>query len=390
MVVKIHLGIIVYNTHENRKFNLPTGGMHTQILELLPIYEKITNFKISIFTKYTEYKPITNQLKIYIIHKFKSSKLNTVYFFIKSFIKIVQIHKKEPFHIININSYYYNILSLLLIRLFFKIPLFLKPPNDFSTLKREKFMLKTHLGLSKILFYGWHAFLKKYIVKLKKIYIQAINSTIYKNFNDLSFPKKNIINIPNGISCAKFSEINKHQMGETHFGFIGRLLKSKNLKLLLNTFLKYLSLFPKDKLFIYGSGPEEKYILDFIHHQNLEKNIIFSGFEKDKIKIYSNIDVLIQPSLGEGMSNVILEAMASNTFVIASNISGNKNIIEHKKTGLLFNPYSEEDLLKKLQFYRNNKEIISLALNNAKKVVSKEYNIELIANKIYQFLKSKL
>lgn len=370
--------------------NLPSGGMQTQLLELLPIYEKLENIKVSLITKYTEYEPITNQAKTYTIRKFKNSRMNTLYFFYKSFLQLVKIHKKEPIHVININSYYYNIISPLLMRLIFKIPLFIKPPTDFTTHKKEEFMFKSHSIFARMAYYGWMRFLEKFISRRRKIYVQAINKTVLKDFTRINFPERNIIKIPNGILSSKFSKIIKQETNEKHFGFVGRLLKSKNLRLLFNVFVKYLQKYPDDKLFIYGSGPEEKYISKFIIEHNLAKNLIFRGFEKDKKKIYSNIDVLIHPSLGEGISNVILEAMCSDTLVIASNVLGNRDIIEHNKTGLLFNPFNEEDLLNWLIYYKEHEEKITRFLKNAKNKVISNYNIEVVAFKIIEFLKSKI
>ncbi|MFX0139710.1 MAG: glycosyltransferase, partial [Candidatus Hodarchaeota archaeon] len=107
---------------------------------------------------------------------------------------------------------------------------------------------------------------------------------------------------------------------------------------------------PHDKLFLYGEAPYEKFILRFIRKNNLTNKIILCGYEKDKRKIYSNIDVLIDPAFAQGISNSNLEAMCTNTLVIASNVYGNRDLIKHKISGLLFNPYIHKSLLKQLYF----------------------------------------
>lgn len=370
--------------------NLPTGGMHTQILELLPIYEKTKNLRISLVVKYTEYRPLSNKVDICTIYKFKNSKLNTVYFFLKSFYEIIKINKRNPISIININSYYFNILSPLLIRLLFKIPLFIKPPTNFETHKEEEFMLKPRSLLNKIAFYGWMVILQHFISKRKRIYFQAINNKIYRDFYTMGFDKENFIRLPNGISTNKFEGIKRLHKGEVHFGFIGRLLKSKNLELLLRVFLNYISEYPEDKLFIYGTGPEEIFLRDFIHENKVGNNIFYMGFEKDKEKIYSNLDVLIHPSFGEGFPNVILEALCAQAFIIASDVTGNRDIVHHGVTGLLFNPKDDEDLLKQLIFYKENPRRIPEMLQNAKIDVAKKYDIEKIAGKLLNFLQRRI
>lgn len=100
----------------------------------------------------------------------------------------------------------------------------------------------------------------------------------------------------------------------------------------MSVFIEFLSIYPDDKLFLYGISPEKSYIQNFIEDNKVEKTIIIKGFEKDKAKIYSNIDVLIHPSFVEGAPNVILEAMCSQAFVIASNVLGNRDMVDHEVT----------------------------------------------------------
>jgi glycosyltransferase involved in cell wall biosynthesis len=323
-------------------------------------------------------------MKVYSIHKFKNSKLNTIYFFIKSFFKIAHIHKKKPIDVINIHSFHYNLIPPLFIQILFKIPILIKMPMDFITAYREESRF-----ISKLFFYSWMKFFTKFIIYRKKIFIQAVNEKIYDDLHALSFPKEDILKLPNGISSKNYLEIKKLGSKETHFGYVGRLIKSKNLRFLLKTYSKYKLKYPKDKLFIYGKGPEEEFITKFITDNNLEKHIVFSGFEKDKAIIYANIDVFIHPSLGEGSPNTILEAMCTNTFVIASDVSGNQDIINHKIDGLLFNPYKERDLLGQLQFFKEHQELIPQMLENARNKVITNYDINIVANKIFNFLSFK-
>lgn len=390
MLIQIHIVIFVHTTHESKQLHLPVGGISSSILELLPVYEKNKNLKISLITKYSEYIPFTERARINIIYKFLISKINTIYFFLKSFIKIVKIHKIEPIHVINIHSFYYDLITPLLLRMFFKIPLFIKPPSDFITQQKELFMAKPHNPFTRMVYFGWMNFFKRYVIKIDKLYFQAINEKIYNDLLELKIPKKNILKVPNGISTNRFLRSKKNSYPETHFGYVGRLIKSKNLRFLLKTFTKYLSTYSNDKLYFFGKGPEENYILKFISRKKLSNNIILWGFEKNKSKIYSNIDVLIHPSFGEGCPNTILESALTYTFVIASNVSGIIDIIDHKISGLLFNPFDEEDLLEQLLFYKKHSDSISNLMEVAKNKVMMNYDVEIVAKKIYQFLRSKL
>jgi len=299
------------------------------------------------------------------------------------------VNKREPIHAIYVHTFYYDLITPLLLRLIFKIPLLIKPPSDFDTQQREVFMSKPHSIISRMVYYGWMKFFNFYLIKLKNIYYQAINDKIYRDLRNKKVSSKSILRLPNGISIKKYSQIKKNKKASTHFGYVGRLLKTKNIRFLLNVFVKYFEEYPMDKLYIFGKGPEHIYIFKFINEHDLGKNIILWGFERSKKKIYQEIDVLVHPSLGEGCPNTILESILTNTFVIGANITGIRDIIKNKETGLLFNPFNEEDLLKKLIFYKEHQELISRILKNAKSRVIEKYDINRVADKIYEFLKIK-
>jgi len=189
---------------------------------------------------------------------------------------------------------------------------------------------------------------------------------------------------------VKFIDIKKDKREEVHFGYVRRLMKFKNLRFLIKVFQEFLVKYPNDRLYIYGRGPEINFIQDFISGNNLEKNIFLCGYEKEKEKIYKNIDVLIDPALAQGISNANLEAMCTGTFLIASNVRGNIDLVKHRITGLSFNTYNEKDLLKQLFTFKNDKKLVQEIIINAKKEIITNYDIDVVANKIYKFLNSRL
>ena len=138
----MHICLILGNTHPNKKLRLNVGGIANQILLLLPSYENIEDIKISLVTKYTEYKPRSNRIKIHEIHKFHNFLLDTLYFFLNSTLTILTIHKKDPINIINFHNSTYFYSFIILIRLLFKIPILMKIPLDFASFLRDTSMPK--------------------------------------------------------------------------------------------------------------------------------------------------------------------------------------------------------------------------------------------------------
>ncbi len=197
------------------------------------------------------------------------------------------------------------------------------------------------------------------------------------------FPIERIMKIPNGININIYKEIVKIPHNRIHYGYVGRLTKFKNITFLINGFKEYFKKFPEDRLYIYGEGSEEKGLQNLIQKYNLSENIILKGYMKNKKKIYSNIDVLVDPALAQGISNAHLEAMVTGTFIIVSNVHGSKELVRNWKTGLLFDVHDKKDLMDKLIFYKTNEKIVNQIIMEAKKEVYNFYNIDAITKKIY-------
>lgn len=385
----MHYCLYVPNTHRTR--NLEVGGVANKVLQLLHEYEKKQNLNISLMTQYSEYKPSSNKLKIYQYNKFRIKQLNTAYFNLKTFLKIISLNKTRKIDVIFFFRYSnFEALIPFLLNFFLKIPILIYTPTDFDTYIRE-FLFSGQYSLhSKMIFCAWMKFFKKYVIRRKKVYIQAINQHIVRDLIELGVNKHNFVLIPNGITLNNFEDIRKIDHEDTNFSYIGRLIKTKNIRFLIKTFKRYLNHFPNDKLFIYGVGPEQKYILEFIKDNNLENNILLMGFEAVKANIYSKLDVLIHPSFGEGVSNTILEAALTKTFIIASNVKGNCDIIKHNKTGLLFNPFDNKDLLDKLKLFKKDKNNREKILKQAKEHIISNYSMNMVVDSQYDFIKSNV
>lgn len=90
-------------------------------------------------------------------------------------------------------------------------------------------------------------------------------------------------------------------------------------------------------LILCGDGQERVKIEEEVKSKNL-KNVIFTGFIKDIGNILNITDIFLFPSFREGLPLALMEAMSFSIPVIASNIRGNKDLIDEKKGGFLFNP----------------------------------------------------
>lgn len=109
---------------------------------------------------------------------------------------------------------------------------------------------------------------------------------------------------------------------------LGRLIHQKAHWHLIRSFSKVVEKFPKAKLIILGRGELETYLSMLIKQLGLEKNVIILEFQKNPYPYLDHSDIFILPSLFEGMSNAILDAIACELPIIVSDCKyGNKEIV---------------------------------------------------------------
>ena len=210
--------------------------------------------------------------------------------------------------------------------------------------------------------------------------IVAISKTVKENSQkrDWINPKK-IDVIYNGINLEKFSlppltplRLGGETVGANIIlGFVARLEKEKGaeylIKAMSTTEGSLLQNIQRDiELKILGDGTQRKNLETMSEQFGLKDKIEFLGFKNNPANFYQEIDILIIPSLWEGLSITALEAMASGVPIIASNTGGLKEIIEDGKSGLLFESENSKDLAKKIFWAIKNYDKINLMAKKAK------------------------
>tara|TARA_R110000737_G_scaffold302308_2_gene309402 strand:- start:207 stop:1259 length:1053 start_codon:yes stop_codon:yes gene_type:complete len=120
-------------------------------------------------------------------------------------------------------------------------------------------------------------------------------------------------------------------------GSVGRMIPLKNQLGLLKALTKSSEKVRKNiEVHFFGDGECLTQLKDY-HAKNLPNTAIhFHGMVNDREKIYANIDVLAVCSETEGLSMVIIEAMANKIPVIATNVGGNPKLVIEQQTGWLF------------------------------------------------------
>jgi glycosyltransferase involved in cell wall biosynthesis len=147
--------------------------------------------------------------------------------------------------------------------------------------------------------------------------------------------------IPNAVDCEYFRPDSPPQRSPLTLLSVGRLHPQKNVSRVLEILLavRNQSGIPAIARVI-GDGPERRKLEKFAHQNGLASAVSFEGWQArdDVAAAYRSATVLVHLSSYEGMSNVMLEALASGLPVVASRIPENMELIEPELNGLLFDP----------------------------------------------------
>jgi glycosyltransferase involved in cell wall biosynthesis len=153
--------------------------------------------------------------------------------------------------------------------------------------------------------------------------------------------------IPNGVDTTFFAPPRDQKHLPLTLLFVGRLHWQKNVSALLSVLEVIRSRFVLPAIArVVGDGPERLHLEKLAGQMRLDNAISFEGWlsRAEIASAYRRAFLLVNLSRYEGMSNVVLEALASGLPVIGSNIPGNAELIEDQATGFLFN--LDEDPLK--------------------------------------------
>src|SRR5690606_3186439 len=172
------------------------------------------------------------------------------------------------------------------------------------------------------------------IVYLNKEYKEQVQDKI-----GLFFRTNKITIIPNGINVEKYRYAhNKIKVSDNvHIAMIGRFTPLRDHETLIRAIAEIKSTLSV-RLFLAGDGNTKTRMESLVRELNLRSEVIFLGdiSETVIIDLLQKIDIYIHSSFAETQSTSILQVMASKTPIIATNIPGINNIVEHKFNGVLF------------------------------------------------------
>jgi glycosyltransferase involved in cell wall biosynthesis len=180
-------------------------------------------------------------------------------------------------------------------------------------------------------------------------------------------PEEKITVIHSGIDLDKFKEYTlaektklKREIGLPENSFVvgtaGRLVPVKGPEFLIKASQTIIPAHPNTYFLFAGDGPLKQDLQKKANEAGVGENIVFLGWRDDIAHILSIFDVFCLPSLNEGMGRVLVEAMAHEIPIVASDVGGIPDLVTHGKNGFLVPPKNPDELANHIQILIENKE----------------------------------
>ncbi|MBA6295157.1 glycosyltransferase family 4 protein [Colwellia sp. MB02u-9] len=165
-------------------------------------------------------------------------------------------------------------------------------------------------------------------------------------------------------------------------GSVGRVIPLKNQIGLL----KAIQRLPADlqtnvEIHFFGDGLSLEDLKTFYKEKTPTLAVTFHGMVNDRELIYSSLDLLVVTSETEGLSMVIIEAMANSIPVVATNVGGNPRLVKHDETGWLFEFDDDQKLAEQILNIMNNRSLVDEIGTNALAYITDNFSIESSAKK---------
>ena len=209
----------------------------------------------------------------------------------------------------------------------------------------------------------------------------AVSSSVAERVRQLLFVKKQAVReisngvvIPGAEELAKKSANRENRQTSLTLVTVGRLVPLKGHKQLIAAMAELVKTFAQLQLYIVGGGEMENELKYLASEKKVAQHINFTGTVDDVSLYLAKADIYVSTSESEGMPVSVLEAMAWQLPVVASDIPGNKSVVKQDETGFLYKLNDMDSLVKTILFVANNRESSDQVARRSRQMVEHGYS----------------
>lgn len=206
--------------------------------------------------------------------------------------------------------------------------------------------------------------------------------------NKVGVKRNRIVQIYNGVDSQRFHPAVAKNGAVTVFGSVGRLQAVKDPLTLVRAFIRLLDMAPplrtRVRLLMVGDGPLRQEAASLLEKTGCADLAELTGAREDVPHLMRQMDVFILPSLAEGISNTLLEAMATGLPVVATRVGGNSELVEQGVTGLLVPSADPDAMAQAMLRYATEPALREAHGHAARRTVEHRFSMDAMVNAYLQ------
>jgi glycosyltransferase involved in cell wall biosynthesis len=211
----------------------------------------------------------------------------------------------------------------------------------------------------------------------------ALNRQVSEELVEIGVQPERIVHIPNGVEIEQIQRKADYQLDHAvTVTFLGRLHPQKGIDVLLSAFQRVRKESPQFswQLKLIGTGERRSEFEAMARQLAIDPAVEFLGQVDDPLPMLGQSDVFVLPSRSEGMSNALLEAMASGLPCIATDIAGNSEVIAQGVNGLLVQPDDHNDLATAMASLAMDQKLREKLGQEAVRTVEDKYSLDSVVD----------
>ncbi len=300
-------------------------------------------------------------------------------FLVESFFKGIQVSRKNKIDVIHSNTYV-PVLSAQLCSSLLQIPHIATVHDVYRTSQKDFWKTwSDQTGVSKSMgFLG--PMMERLVTKMPVSIFHTVSEKSKQDLESLGVSKITVI--PNGINPDDYQTSGSTKKNQAIF--VGRLVFYKNLDMIINAFVKVVEKIPDSKLIIVGNGPQRNHLEKLSENLGLKNNVSFTGniSDAEKVRLISESQVLLNPSLVEGFGIVVLEGFACGKPVIVSDSKPLSDLVDDSIDGYIMSSTDANSWASTIvELFSDDAKCVKMGIQGKKKV-SEKYSIFKLSNDI--------
>jgi len=323
---------------------LPVGGIEKRLVRVLSLLRDKYDITVCcIRDKQGAYENDLENIGIRVCKIHMRSRLDPVGLY-----RLYKFMKNEKFDIVHTHMYRSNTPGRIAAK-FAGIPVIIANLHNIDTWKTRK-----------------HFLIDRVLSRVTDKIIAVSDAVKEFNIKNSGIKPNKFVTIYNGIDIEEFNkgfdyQSKREEIGiredELLVGIFARLYSQKGHKYFLEAASKINKAIDNVTFMIVGEGPLEYELKEQAMQLGIRGKVIFTGLRHDIPELLHIIDVSVLSSFIEGFSNIILESMAAEKPVVATDVGGNSEAVIDGKTGFIVPPANSDKLANAIMKILNDKQL---------------------------------